>query len=462
MTQTRINTKWYVVADVFIAAATWIIFYYLRSVVYNFKFSVPGGFYIGWILYTAGWIFLNYISGIYSSLYRKSRFNEFSKTILITLIGCLFLLFFFILKNPHADNSKYYKEFFILLLPVLLLTCISRFIFLNIAKKQLQNKKVYFNTLLTGTFNEALKFYKSFKENEEKGGLNIIAFLPFNKSAGNINGIEILHPQCDIETFIKTNNVEEIIIAVPKDENLLKNIFDKFNNAEVNVSIVPGVTDIISGAVQTNNITGVPLITVHTSHLKWWQQNVKRLIDVGLCIPTFIILSPLILFTIIKVRLSSPGPVIFKQQRLGYKSVPFTMYKFRSMFTDAEKNGPLLSSSNDTRITKWGKTMRKWRIDELPQLYNILKGEMSFVGPRPERKFYADQIIITNPEFKMLFKVKPGLTSWGMVKFGYASSLNEMIQRLPYDLMYVENVSLTLDFKIMLYTIKIIFQGKGK
>lgn len=462
MTQTRINTKWYVVADVFIAAATWIIFYYLRSVVYNFKFSVPGGFYIGWILYTAGWIFLNYISGIYSSLYRKSRFNEFSKTILITLIGCLFLLFFFILKNPHADNSKYYKEFFILLLPVLLLTCISRFIFLNIAKKQLQNKKVYFNTLLTGTFNEALKFYKSFKENEEKGGLNIIAFLPFNKSAGNINGIETLHPQCDIETFIKNNNVEEIIIAVPKDENLLKNIFDKFNNAEVNVSIVPGVTDIISGAVQTNNITGVPLITVHTSHLKWWQQNVKRLIDVGLCIPSFIILSPLILFTIIKVRLSSPGPVIFKQQRLGYKSVPFTMYKFRSMFTDAEKNGPLLSSSNDTRITKWGKTMRKWRIDELPQLYNILKGEMSFVGPRPERRFYADQIIITNPEFKMLFKVKPGLTSWGMVKFGYASSLNEMIQRLPYDLMYVENVSLTLDFKIMLYTIKIIFQGKGK
>jgi exopolysaccharide biosynthesis polyprenyl glycosylphosphotransferase len=452
-------------ADLLVSIFTWLCFYYLRTRFYTYPFTVPPGFYIGLFLYCAGWIFLHFISGTYNSLYQKSRIMECFKTFSVSLVGCLFLLFFFILKNPQENNNNYYLEFFSLLIPVFTCTLLVRMIFLTVAKNQLKNKTVYFNALLVGSAKKASQFYQDFIHSKEHAGYRIVGFVNTGSQPGNSfpPSVQLYNDYQQLTNIIEKETIEEIIITVEKNErDLITKILQMLSDKSVDIKITPDTVDIISGALQTTNVMGVPLIDIHAGLLPSWQQNTKRVIDLFVALLGFILLSPLFLYTLIRVALSSKGPVLFRQERIGYKGRPFTMYKFRSMHVNAEPNGPQLSSEHDERITRWGKVMRKWRLDELPQLLNIIKGEMSLVGPRPERKFYIDQIVALHPEYKYLFKVKPGLTSWGMVNFGYASSVDEMIQRMPFDLMYVENVSLALDFKIMFYSIQIIFAGKGK
>jgi exopolysaccharide biosynthesis polyprenyl glycosylphosphotransferase len=267
----------------------------------------------------------------------------------------------------------------------------------------------------------------------------------------------------DLERIIDNYEIEEVVVAVDSAEHhLLENILTRLSYRPVVIKVLPDLYDIISGSVKTNNVYDAVLIHIYPDLMPDWQRVWKRAIDIIASLTAIVILSPLFIFSAIKVLLSSKGPIIYKQKRIGAFGRPFSIYKFRSMYVNAEEGGPALSSKMDPRITPWGRIMRKWRIDELPQFVNILIGDMSLVGPRPERKHFIDIISTTHPQYKYLHRVKPGLTSWGMVQYGYAENVTEMVERMKYDLLYIENCSLALDIKIMLYTFIVLFQGRGK
>jgi exopolysaccharide biosynthesis polyprenyl glycosylphosphotransferase len=266
-----------------------------------------------------------------------------------------------------------------------------------------------------------------------------------------------------IADLIKKHQIEEVIIAIePSEHQKITEILSLLEGENVRISILPDVYQILLGSVKVNHLFGTPLIEVKQDLMPVWQEIMKRAVDICMAMG-FMVLFCWVYFLIgALVKLSSPGPVFYRQQRIGKGGQPFFIYKFRSMYQNAETNGPALSSDDDPRVTRWGRFLRKVRLDELPQFYNVLRGEMSLVGPRPERQYFIDQIVQVAPQYKHLLRVRPGITSLGLVKFGYAQNVNEMVKRLKYDILYIENMSLAMDFRVLLYTIKVIVEGRGK
>ena len=466
------QTAKYIVCDTLSAMLAWAALFAFRKMMVGVEWSAlvsqvltDNNFWIGVVAVPAGWLVLYTIQGMYRNVLRRARLKELIETLIATVIGVLVIFFVLMMDDEVVTYRNHYASFLFLLGVHFVLTYVPRMLITSQTVRRVHSRQIGFPTLMIGNGRKALQTYLDLENQETYSGEQFVGCIALNQEHSELEKImPCVGTMEGLREVVEQYHVEEAIVAVEDNEHeKVSEILRALDEAgDMIIKITPDARDLMVGSIKQESIFHSPLIIINNRLMDEWQYSLKRIFDVIISVLAMVLLSPVYLVTAIIVKCTSPGPVFYAQERIGYHGKPFKMHKFRSMYVDAEESGPALSKDNDPRITPFGRFMRKVRLDEIPQFYNVLKGTMSLVGPRPERQFYIDQIVKRAPEYLLLQRVKPGITSWGQVKYGYASTVDEMVERLRYDLLYLDNMSLTTDLKILLYTSLIIMQGRGK
>lgn len=465
----RIQIAKYVAADYVSANLAWLLFNLFRFYVggASREFLSLSAFLgdrvllEGQLLFPLLWMFIYYLSGYYNQPFLKSRLLEFFTTLFSSLLGSVIVFFVALLNDIAYLDIGDYKLLLVLFFLQFVCTYLPRLMITQIATDRIHTRMWGFDTLIVGAGEKAFALYNELNGMKQSLGFRIVGFVPVR---GNVHVPEewVAGSMEELNRIVAERHIEEIIVALDAtNRRELHQVINKLYIYNLPIKLLAEDFELITSRVRLSNIYGTPFIDVSICSLSECEKNLKRTLDVGVSLIALFTLLPVYLVLALKIKADSAGPVFYCQERLGYHRKPFVMYKFRTMVKDAETGGPALSKVNDDRITSFGKFMRKYRLDELPQFWNVLKGDMSLVGPRPERPYFIEKIVRAAPYYSLLHQVRPGITSWGMVKYGYAGNVKEMVQRLKYDIIYLENMSLLVDLKIIIYTVKTVVTGKG-
>ncbi len=408
------------------------------------------------------WLFLFALFGLYGKWKYLSRFDELVSVYkTITVGGISFLLIAFTTDSSVSSSKLIALGYWAALV---LLVGVGRVGVRSIQRTMLLRGVGLRPSLIVGTMHHIPEMLRNLRRAPALG-YDVQGVVPIDGDPrpSVVEGIPVLGTVDDLHTLVRNRGISDVLIALEfKEEEEIFRLVSAVDSFDVDYSILPGPADVLAKRMMFNHLYGFPMIRVLAEPMPPWEKNVKRLIDIAVSIIALTALAPFLLLVAAAIRLESKGPIFYVQERVGYRGSRFRLWKFRSMVVDAEKAcGPVWAGKNDSRITRIGRFIRMTRIDELPQLYNILRGDMSLVGPRPEREFFVEQLKKKIPYYSLRLKVKPGLTGWAQIKHDYDSSFDDVREKLKYDLYYIENMSLSMDFKILLATVYVVVGTKG-
>ncbi len=464
-----LRRAFFFLADFSASYIAWVLFFFLRKGVLNeesVQIAEYAKIFFGASLIASFWLILYYFFGFYHDIYHKSRVKETLNLLHVSFWGSIFIFLLVLLDDIGVVNyHMYYKTLFLYFFLHFSLGTVTKLFSISYLKALIKKGKVSFNCLLVGNVENVTRNKLELEKDNHILGLKFIGFVSPSPLIFSQEDTSLRYwgQSDDILKIIRRCSVERVVICIDPSEHLhIKALTNLLAGSGTKLSVIPDLYQILIGSVKVEHVLGVPLIDIDHDLMPFWQSVLKRWLDIGISWIVMVSGFPFFLLFMLLTKLTSRGPVFFIQERIGKNGKTFKIIKFRSMYLDAESDGPALATTNDPRITKWGKFMRKSRIDELPQFWNVLLGDMSLVGPRPERQYFIDQITQQAPEYRHLHKIRPGITSLGQVRYGYAENLDQMLERLKYDLLYIENMSIANDFIILYFTVFTVFKGKGK